>query len=152
MNVLRCICICIWLSLYLLSMKAARADLIDYGFNFTNAAAAQADAKMLAGQFGVANGWAQDHVIAGIQCWRPSKDVGGVHTFLPGYYVLVSIDTPSPVAALLSDSALAFALDRTARENGRPFVVQNNIGAIISDLGRQPMFASRSPYPVGGYQ
>lgn len=138
--------------------------MIDYGFQFTNAAQAIADATMLVGQYNSASAlWSPDHVIAGITCWRPSKDVTTqqtidgqlvnvvTHTFLVGYFVLVSIEAP-PIPVLLNHSKLAFALDRTAREAGQPFVVKNNIGAILADLACQPMFAMVNSYPMGGFQ
>ena len=137
----------------------------DYGFHFASAAAAKADATMLAGQFHTATGdspesWAQDHVIAGVQVWRPSQDVHGTdadgnptvtHTYLAGFYVWVSVDNDAPIPALLNHSALAFCLNRDAREAHSPFVVKNNIGAVLQDLGCSPVFAMNNYYPIGGY-
>lgn len=138
----------------LLMAGAARADMIDYGFNFTGPAQAIADAAMLAGQYDVANvTWRADHVLSGIQCWRPSQDDAmGNHSFLAGYYVIVSVDTPVPIPALLNHARLAFALNRTEREANQPFVTKNNIGAVLADLGCQPLFMMFNPYPIGGFQ
>ena len=143
----------------------ARADMFDYGFQFSNVAAAIVD--------GVAQGvynpvspskWFYDHVQPGLQCWEPSQDTTvtnplpppatlTTHTYLTGYYVLVSVVSLTPIPAFASDPNLAFILDRTQREAGAAsYVVQNNIGAVIADLGCAPMFASSNPYPIGGFQ
>lgn len=141
------------LTTLLMTTAMAQADMVDYGFQFASAAQAIADATMLAGQYsGVNATWMADHVLAGITCWRPSLDVAGVHTPLAGYYVIVSVDTVAAIPALLNHAKLAFAFNRTSRISGQPFVIKNNIGAIISDLGCQPLFAMNNPYPIGGFQ
>ena len=137
----------------------------DYGFHFASAAAAKADATMLAGQFHTATGdspesWAQDHVIAGLQCWQPSKDVAGTdsdgnptttHTYLVGYFVLVMIGSAAPIAVLNNHAALQFTLNRTRFEASQTFVTKNNIGAIISDVACSPLPAAAKQFPVGGF-
>lgn len=124
--------------------------MVDYAFKFANETTAKADATMLAGPFN-GLGWLLDHVVA-VQVWRPSQDdVAGVHTFLVGFFVVVSIDTPSPIPALFNHAALQFALNRTAREGGQAFVLKNNIGGIITDIAAQPLFEMSNPYPMGGF-
>jgi hypothetical protein len=136
--------------------------MIDYAFKFTNAAAAQADASMLAGYYNVSVGWLLDRCITGLQVWRPSQDVTAAdpspppatlttHTYLTGFFVVVSLDTPAPIPALINHSALQFALNRTARLAGQAFVLQNNIGAVINDIAAQPLFEMSNPYPIGGF-
>lgn len=146
-----------------LMATSAHADMYDYGLKFTNQAQAIADATMLAGQYdGVNATWVLSHTIPGLQCWRPSQDMTVAnpspppativqHTFLVGYFVIVSVNTAAPIPALLNHAALQFALDRTAREAGQAFVVKNNIGVVITDIACQPMFQSGSPYPMGGF-
>lgn len=149
-----------------LLVTPAKADMLDYGFAFTNQAQAIAAAEMLAGHYQLGVGWMQDHVIPGMQCWRPSQDTTSgsppvtTHNFLAGYYVLVSVDngTATPIPILANAASLKFILNRTAREtidaghpNGYPFVVSNKIGAVLADLGCQPMYQSPNPYPVGGF-
>lgn len=142
-----------------LLVTPAKADMLDYGFAFTNQAQAVAAAEMLAGHYQLGVGWMQDHVIPGMQCWRPSQDTTSgsppvtTHNFLTGFYVLVSVDngTATPIPILANAGSLKFILNRTAREAGMPFVVKNNIGAVLADLGCQPMYQSPNPYPVGGF-
>lgn len=122
--------------------------MIDYFFRWTDEAAAKADAISLAQHFGFQSSaawvWAADHVLPNVQVWRPSQDVGGVHTYLAGWSAIVSVN--NQVAALLNAAALAFALNR----DGPPYVIKNNIGVIISDVACSPIFAG-SHYPIGGY-
>jgi len=118
--------------------------MIDYFFKWTDEAAAKADAFAVAQKFQISNQWATDHVLPNVQAWRPSQDVGGVHTFLTGWFAIVSLQGQAPV--LLNAAALQFALNR----DGPPYIVKNNIGAIISDVGVAPVFAG-SHYPIGGF-
>lgn len=122
--------------------------MIDYFYRYTSEADALADAFSVAQKFQVNGFWLRDHVLPNVQVWRPSQDVtsSGVvtHTYLSGWYAIVSID--SQVPALLNSAALAFALNR----DGPPYVIKNNIGAIVSDVACSPIFAG-SHYPVGGY-
>lgn len=68
-----------------------------------------------------------------------------------GYFVIVSIDSATPIPALLNHSALQFALNRTKREAGQAFVIKNNIGAVISDVACQLLPQMKNPYPMGGF-
>lgn len=123
--------------------------MIDYFFRWATSSEARADAFAAAQKFGFQTSsgawvWAQDHVLPDVQAWRPSQDVGGVHTYLSGWFAIVSINRQ--VSVLLNSSELAFALNR----EGPPYVIKNNIGAVISDVACQPVFAG-SHYPIGGY-
>ena len=139
------------------------ADMYDYGFQYANTAAAIVDGEAQ-GVYNPAlpNPFPLDHVLPGLKCWRPSQDVPitnpspppanlMTHTYLAGYYVLVSAQSSEPNAAFLADPNLAFALDRTAHAAGGAFVVKNNIGGVISDLACSPWFADPAPYPMGGF-
>jgi len=118
--------------------------MIDYFFKWTDEAAAKADAFSVAQKFEISGEWARDHVLPNVQAWRPSQDVGGVHTFLTGWVAIVS--TQNQVQVLLNAAALQFALDR----NGPPYIVKNNIGGIITDVACSPIFCG-SHYPIGGF-
>ena len=151
----------------LLLITSAQADEFVYGFKFASGAAAKTAAAALGHynatvdpQTGLPAGWAQDHVIAGLQCWQPSKDVAGTdslgnptvtHTYLVGYFVLVMIGSAAPIAVLNNHAALQFTLNRTRFENNQTFVVKNNIGGIISDVACSPLPAAAKQFPVGGF-
>jgi len=70
------------------------------------------------------------------------------HTYLTGFFALVSVDRR--LNFLLNASALQFALDRSRFKAGQSFVIKNNIGAVITDIGVSPMFAG-CDYPIGGF-
>lgn len=123
--------------------------MIDYFFQWTTEADAKTDALMLADHFAVEVSpglidWARDRVLPNVKAWRPSQDVGGVHTYQTGWFAIVSLK--NQVTVLLNATALAFALDR----NGPPYVIRNNIGAVITDIAVDPIFCG-SHYPIGGY-
>ena len=65
------------------------------------------------------------------------------HTYLAGWFGILSLDHIENV--IINDNSLAFALDR----NGPPYVIKNNIGAVINDVAVSPIFAG-SHYPLGG--
>jgi hypothetical protein len=122
--------------------------MIDCILKFTDRAAAisalQAHAPVDGG--GVRQ-WAQDHVLP-VQVWRDSQDVGGVHTYLTGYFVLVALDNPP--ANLLNLAAIQFAVDRdlaNARQAG--MVLKSNVSqALLQDLRISPLFAG-ADWPFG---
>lgn len=126
--------------------------MIDYFFRWTDEAAARADAISLAQHFGFNSSagwfWFKDHVLPNVQVWRPSQDITSsdivTHTYLSGWSAIISLN--NQVSVLLNSSQLAFALNR----DGPPYVIQNNIGAIISDIAVSPIFCG-SHYPIGGY-
>ena len=129
--------------------------MIDYFFHFTNEAEAKANALMLADHLGTeitpgVRNWLTDHVLPNVRAWRVSQDVISgtppvtTHTYLSGWFAIVSLNRQ--VDILLNAAPLAFALDR----DGPPYVIKNNIGALITDIGCEPVFAG-SHYPLGGY-
>ncbi len=97
-------------------------------------------------------------MLPNVQAWRPSQDsttltvstIDGstthtvTHTYLTGWFAIVA--TNNPVGVLDVSTNLAFCLNR----DGPPYVRINNIGAVITDVGCQPIFAG-SHYPLGGY-
>jgi hypothetical protein len=56
---------------------------------------------------------------------------------------ILALDYVEPV--IINDNSLSFALDR----NGPPYVIKNNIGAVLNDVAVSPIFAG-SHYPLGG--
>lgn len=126
--------------------------MIDYFLKFNTEADAITAAES-AGKLGQRDDqgdwhWNTDHVAPNIKAWRISQDVtnpdGSVtHTFLTGWYCIVSLVGIN--ATLNNDPALQFTLDR----DGPPYVVKNNVGAVLTNLGYQPVFAG-SHYPIGG--
>ena len=128
--------------------------MIDYFFRFPDEATAISQAP--AGFYTPAQpgpdpslgAWNADKVLPNIKAWRPSQDIGGQHTYLTGWFAIVSLQNLNQ--QMLNHAALQFALDRTACIDGRPFVVKNNIGGVIGDVACAPIFCG-SPYPVGGY-
>ena len=122
--------------------------MIDYFFKWADEATAKADAVMLAGYLNTdaqsLKQWARDRVLPNVQVWRPSQDVGGVHTFLTGWFAIIGVNRQ--VTVLLNATALQFALNR----DGPPYIVRNNIGGIITDVAVSPVFLG-SHYPVGGF-
>ncbi len=131
--------------------------MIDFFMRYADEAAAKADAILLSEDAGLtpSKEWRRSNVIPDVKAWRPSQDVYSGspptfdhHVYLSGWYALVS--TKGPNQTLMNAAALAFALDRDAANAGRPFVVKNNIGPVIQDIGVSPIFAG-SNYPIGGY-
>ena len=90
--------------------------------------------------------WSTHFVLPNIKAWRISQDTGNppVHTYLTGWFCWVSVQKPN--AQLTNHPNLQFALDR----DGPPYVLKNNIGAIIQDINCEPIFAG-SHYPIGGW-
>lgn len=144
--------------------------MIDYAFRFATEAAAITAASCAKdlGAFiqinpnSTATQWVWDtsYVLPNMKAWRISQDTSGIvpgstiifppngipttiHNYLTGWFAIVS--KPSILAAYLNSTGLQFALNR----DGPPWVVQNNIGGIITDIGCEPLFAG-SPYPMGG--
>ena len=125
--------------------------MIDYFLRWNSEADAKNDAFALIQKFGSLDGngilqWARGHVLPDVKAWRPSQDGGSppVHNYLSGWFAIVALDRRADV--LLNASALAFALDR----DGPPYIIKNNIGAIITDVACEPIFAG-SHYPMGGF-
>jgi hypothetical protein len=130
--------------------------MIDFFLKYANEAEAIADSYALAEAAGfhkLDDYWLEDHTLPDVKAWRPSQDTldgegRTVHHYLTGYYILVALRWRNPT--LLGAAALAFALDREDCNAGRPFIVRNNIGAVLQDIGVSPIFAG-SKYPIGGY-
>jgi hypothetical protein len=132
--------------------------MIDFFMRYATEAEAIADSYALAEQAGFhkfSDAWLTDHTLPDVKAWRPSQNTMSgdtppqvVRHFLTGYYVLVSLRGRNQT--LLNAAALAFCLDRDACNRGDPFVVKNNIGAVIQDIGVEPTFAG-SNYPIGGF-
>ena len=120
--------------------------MIDYFFKFTNEAAALADAEGTA--FYRDGAWNTDRVIPDVKVWRASQDVDGVHTYLAGWFCIVSINREMP--ALLSHASLQLALSRgklNRREAGG-VLVRNVSLALLADIRFEPVFAG-ADYPFG---
>lgn len=127
--------------------------MIDYFFRWATSSDAKADAFAAGQRFGFQSSsgiwqWAQDHVLPNVQAWRPSQDIISsgvvVHSYQTGWFAIVSLNNQIPL--LMNSSQLAFALNR----DGPPYIVKNNIGAVLSDIAVSPIFAG-SHYPIGGY-
>lgn len=132
----------------------------DYFFRWATSSQARADAFAAAQKFGSlvpsSEGspinlwqWARDHVLPDVQAWRPSQDVTSsagtvTHSYQVGWFAIVSLNNQVPL--LLNSSQLAFCLNR----DGPPYIIKNNIGAVLSDIAVSPIFAG-SHYPIGGY-
>ena len=145
---------------------------VDYFYRWATSSDARADAFAAAQHFGISStaGWAweRSHVLPDVQAWRPSQDsttisvstVDGstvrtiTHNYLTGWFAIVATNNPVPV--LLNSTALAFACNReaagalTSTGGHVPFILKNNIGAVITDVACSPIFAG-SHYPIGGY-
>jgi hypothetical protein len=140
---------------------------IDYFFRWANTAEAKADVLMLADHLNPPSNtgirdWKNDHVLPNVKAWRPSQDTYAntvvlegqqvqvvVHNYLSGWFAIIAANGRVPV--LLNADALGFALDRDACNEGKPFVIKNNIGAVIRDVAVEPVFAG-SNYPMGDYK
>ena len=124
----------------------------DYALKFTDEAAAIAAAEgTTLGQRDAQNVWHWNthFVLPNMRAWRISQDMtnpdGSItHTYLAGWFCIVS--TKNQNAQLANHPNLQFALDR----DGPPWIVKNNIGAIISDVNCEPVFAGTN-YPRSGW-
>lgn len=122
--------------------------MIDYALRFnTEADAITAATGTQLGRYDELNNWHWNvhFVLPNMQSWRVSQDnPDGTHNYLTGWMVLVSVLNRN--VQLDNHPNLQFALLR----EGPPYVVINNIGAVLQDIGVQPIFAG-SHYPIGGY-
>ena len=104
--------------------------------------------------------WDMTSTIRDVKVWRASQDVSGTdgqgnatvtHTYLPGFFVLISLDNPP--AALKNLAAVQVVLDRDkcgARQTG--CVVKSNVtNTVLQDIRMSPIFAG-SDIPFGGMQ
>jgi hypothetical protein len=99
-----------------------------------------------------------DHVIPDIKVWRVSQDVAGsitgpdgqsiptvTHTYLPGYFALVSL--PQIVPALRDHPAVQVVINRDTNA-----VIRRGISpALLNDLRFDPVYAGCN-YPWGAWQ
>ena len=132
--------------------------MIDYFCHWTSEDAAKQDAVRLRNYFGVGSSatiqtWYTNQFLPNVQAWRPSQDVTTIsslgspivtHSYLTGWFGILALDHIEPV--IINDNSLAFALDR----DGPPYVIKNNIGAVLQDVACAPIFAG-SHYPLGGW-
>ncbi len=128
--------------------------MIDYFAKWNTVQEAKQDAYRLRQYFGtdggtMVNDWFLYQFLPNVKVWRPSQDVITgtppvvVHTYLTGWFGILSLDHIENV--IINDNSLAFALNR----DGPPYVIKNNIGAVINDVAVSPIFAG-SHYPLGG--
>lgn len=92
-----------------------------------------------------------DRAIPNVKLWRASQDVGDVHTYLVGYFVLISL--PRLVPALRDNAAVQLVIDRdkaNARQAGA--IIRSTVGqAVLQDIRMSPVFAG-SDFPFGAWQ
>ncbi len=125
----------------------------DFFAKWASEAEAKQDAYRLRQYFGTDGGtivrdWYLHQFLPNVKAWRVSQDVTNpdgtvTHTYLAGWFGILSLDHIENV--ILNDNSLAFALNR----DGPPYVIKNNIGAVINDVAVSPIFAG-SHYPLGG--
>lgn len=125
--------------------------MVDYFCRWASEAEAKQDAERLSNYFGhpTVSDWRRNWFLPNVKAWRVSQDVHNTdgtvtHTYLAGWFGILALDHLEPV--ILNDNSLAFALDR----DGPPYIIRNNIGAVIQDVAAEPIFAG-SHYPMGGY-
>ncbi len=137
--------------------KTSRRDLAgvyrvtqyDFFAKWASEAEAKQDAYRLRQYFGSDGGtivrdWYLHQFLPNVKVWRPSQDnTDGTHNYLAGWFGILSLDHIESV--IINDNSLAFALNR----DGPPYVIKNNIGAVINDVAVSPIFAG-SHYPLGG--
>lgn len=128
---------------------------IDVVLKFASLAAAKADPVVQQYRDVIDDLFNSDSVIPDVKVWRASQDVNGAHTFLSGYYLLVSLtsEQASKVSDLQNLTAVQFVVNRdkaNARQAGA--VIKANVSnAVLQDLRMQPVFAG-SDYPWGAWQ
>ena len=137
--------------------KACRCDVAgvhgvtqyDFFAKWNSEAEAKQDAYRLRQYFGTDGGtivkeWYLHQFLPNVKAWRVSQDnTDGTHNYLAGWFGILSLDHIENV--IINDNSLAFALNR----DGPPYVIKNNIGAVINDVAVSPIFAG-SHYPLGG--
>lgn len=127
---------------------------IDYFFKWADEATAIADASgtiyytpgSTVRGVAVSASWHPHRVIPNVKVWLASQDVGGVHTFLTGWFAIVSLEQILP--SLINHAALQLALDRDAINAGRAGILKNNVGVNLQDIRFAPVFAG-ARYPFG---
>lgn len=127
---------------------------IDVMLKFASLAVAKADLivqRYMALDDAQQSQFAPDLVIPDVKVWRASQDVNGVHSYLSGYYILVSL--PQVIPSLRDHPAVQVAVDRdkmNARQSG--MILKSNVtNAVLQDLHFQPIYAGMEP-PWGAWQ
>jgi hypothetical protein len=94
--------------------------------------------------------WLPDHVLPDVKVWRTSQDVGDVHTYLTGYFVMISL--PQAVPALNNIAAVQFVVDRDLANAWQPGMIlkANLTNAVLQDLRVSPLFAG-CDWPFGAW-
>lgn len=134
--------------------------MIDGIFKFTDLTAAKSDPYVQSHMDQLHTLFMADRVIPGLQVWRASQDVIGTdaqgfpmvtHTFLTGWFVLVSVNRPIP-SGLANHPALQVGIDVDLANSRTPgMILKNNIGgAILQDIRFSPVFAGRD-FPWGNW-
>lgn len=127
--------------------------MIDVVLKFTSLAAAKADPVVQQHYDAIEDLFALDRVIPNVKVWRASQDVGGVHTYLSGWYALISLESGRIPNSLRDHEAVQVVIDRdkaNARQPGA--IIRSTVGAaVLQDIRFQPVFAG-SDYPWGAWQ
>lgn len=125
---------------------------IDYFLKFASRAAAMADvvATMQTGldDQGVKQ-WLASNCVE-VDVWRDSQDVAGVHSYMSGFFVLISLDRV--MVALRDHAAVQLVVDRDKMNARQPgFVLASGVSnAILQDIRISPVFAGMNP-PWGAF-
>jgi hypothetical protein len=124
--------------------------MIDALVKFADLATAQADPVVQQHMDALHTLFRADYVLADVKVWRASQDVGNVHTFLTGWFVLISLPSLTPAAIALRDhAALQVCIDADkAKLRQAGMVLKSNVGGILQDVRMGPIFAGRD-YPFG---
>ena len=125
--------------------------MIDYFLKYAGVAAAKADPLIQAHMDRLQTLFDEGCIIVDPDVWRASQDVGGVHTYLSGFFLIISL--PNLVPALRDAASVQFVIDREkakARQAGA--IIKNNLtNTVLQDIRFEPIFAG-SDYPFGGWQ
>lgn len=121
---------------------------IDVILRFTSRAAAKDDPAVRAylrrNEADTDDDFAPDAIIPNVKVWRASQDVNGVHNYLAGFFVLVSL--PRIVPALRDHDAVQVVINADTNAVLRKTVSN----AVMQDLRFEPVFAG-SNYPFGNW-
>ena len=125
---------------------------VDAVLKFSSLAAAKADPVVQRYYDAVLDLFAESMLIPNVKVWRASQDVNGVHTFLSGWYALISIETKGLPDDVKNHAAIQVVIDRdkaNARQVGA--IIRSTVSAaLLQDLRFQPVFAG-SDYPWGAW-
>jgi len=135
------------------TLQSTFADQIDVVLKFASRAAARSDPIVSQHYDVMQDLFAQDRVIPDLKVWRMSQDVNGAHTMLPGWFLLVSLQSGRVPDALRDHPAVQIVINRdkaNARQAGA--IIRSTVSAaLLQDLRFEPMFAG-SDYPWGAWQ